>query len=161
MPGSSLRQRLEGMLHKDPPPNSHLPLQAGESIVGHLFAKTPETGGELVLTDGRLIFAPWRFTALGDMLAAGFWPIPPDSSLSVEAQHLQRLSGALMIAIGEVTVAAAGRKASLYKPPGLLVTTSSGTVEFGILVGPYTRCWAAANGTARNSFAAAINAALH
>jgi hypothetical protein len=83
------RQRLEVLIHKDSTPRmKHIHLHDGELLIDHQFAKTPETGGELALTDRRLIFAPWRFTALREMLgdyvsprqpgswSSGFWSAP-------------------------------------------------------------------------------------
>jgi hypothetical protein len=155
------RQRLEVLIHKDPTPRmKHIHLRGDERLIDHQFAKTPETGGELALTDKRLIFAPWRFTALRDMLAAGFWPITPDPDLPAETQHLLRQSGTVMLPVPEITKAASGRKSALYKPPGMRITTSTGTVEFGILVGPWKRNRAPANTRARDAFVAAVNAAV-
>jgi hypothetical protein len=155
------RQRLEVLIHKDSTPRmKHIHLRESELLIDHQFAKTPETGGELALTDQRLIFAPWRFTALRDMLAAGFWPVTPEASLPPEAQRLMQLAGTVMLPLAEITAASPGRKAALHRPPGLRVTTSVSTVEFGILVGPWKRNRAPSNTRARDTFVAAVNAAL-
>jgi hypothetical protein len=155
------RQRLEVLIHKDPTPRmKHIHLREGESLIDHQFAKTPETGGELALTDQRLVFAPWRFTALRDILAAGFWPVTPDPSLPPDAQRLMQLAGTVMLPISDITAATPGRRAAIYKPPGLRISTPAATVEFGILVGPWKRNRAPANTRARDAFLAAVNAAV-
>ena len=161
MAAASRKQRLGEIFRDDAKPaTTQIPLQDGERIVEHLFAKTPETGGELALTDRRLIFAPWRFTALKEMLTAGFLPVAPDPSLPEAVQERQLLSGTVMIANDRIEAAAAGRKAAHYRPPGLRITTSAGSVEFGILAGPYKRNKAPANTRARDAFVSALNAVL-
>jgi hypothetical protein len=132
----------------------------GSKVVAHQYAKTPETGGELALTDRRLIFTPWRFTALSQMFAAGFLPVPADPYLSEAVQQLQSKSGTLMIELDRIESASIGRRASLYRAPALVVTTTSATVAFGILVGPYKRNRSPANTRARDAFVAALNASL-
>ncbi len=155
------RQRLEVLIHKDPTPRmKHIHLRDGELLLDHQFAKTPETGGELALTDRRLIFSPWRFTALRDMLTAGFWPVTPEPTLPPETQHLVQQSGTVMLPVADIVAAAPGRRAGLYKPPGMRITTSAATVEFGILVGPWKRNRSPSNTRARDAFVAAVNAAV-
>ncbi len=161
MSGGSRRQRLQDKLREDATAaKKHIPLHDGERIIEHQFAKTPETGGELALTDQRLVFAPWRFTALREVLAAGFWPVPPDPALPEAIQHVQLLSGTVMIPIEKISGASSGRKATFYRPPGIHITTPDGTVEFGILVSPYKRNRSPSNARARDAFIASINRAI-
>jgi hypothetical protein len=147
-----------------------VPLLADEQMVhqqtaSYLVYKKPIWGGQLALTNQRVLFRPLDPTATSKMIKDGIAFLPDD--LAVLGQVVDRVLD-YSTAYGEDTVAAieafaisgvgGGMDASLLHPPSLVLTLVGGrTIEIGVLKSLGSANFWHANNTARDEMVAAIS----
>ena len=115
------------------------------------------TGGILVLTNRRLLFAPWNVAELVSVLS---WAIPKLGGPDIAAE-LVRAAGTAIGGVrvaGSVVSARAGKGAGWLHPPTFLALHADGTEsEFGVLSSKLSPNKSAGNVSARDEFVAKIN----
>jgi hypothetical protein len=116
------------------------------------------TGGELVLTNKRLVFAPWNVADVADVLT---WMLDKSGAPGPAGEAV----GAARDAVGGVREAGAirlarrGRDASLLRPPTVIVDLADGThSEFGVLHTKLAMSMDSRNNDARDELITQINA---
>lgn len=138
-------------------------LEDGEEEISRVAACTvkgggrPWVGGDLVLTNRRVLFAPLDVTDAAALLSYGLKKAgaPSDAialvgwiASQVRPETLER---------SEVLAASAGRSAGVLNPPTLTVHRADGTnLEFGILASRMSPNLAKANESVRDEYLAVL-----
>jgi hypothetical protein len=142
--------------------------QAGESTIASAAACTIKrgvawVGGDLIVTNQRLIFNPWYSSDLTKLTSQGlkFVPIPHAHHMTTVVGSAQRLGTQADADSGLITAVSVGQPAGLARPPTIVVERSNGApLEFGIARSQWTRPRSHRNIVARDRILAAAKAAL-
>lgn len=143
-----------------------VPLASGEReqhrvVACSLFSGMSKAGGNLVLTNERLIFTPWSMQDLGSLLAAGFRTLSlPDAIAQAPETAVKLIGEPIGVPLEQIAGAVAGQKPSVFRPPSILVRTEEAEIEFGVLASLWSLNAAAANVVARDNFLATLHAQL-
>lgn len=113
-------------------------------------------GGELILTNQRLIFTPWNITDLAPLLAFGLKRAGVAGAGVVVGWVAGQVRGDAAD-LTSITGATPGRDAALLHPPTLVVQLADGRrLEFGIVVAKLSPNRSLANNDARDVFLAKL-----
>jgi len=113
----------------------------------------PWVGGDLVLTDHRLLFTPLNVKDVAALLSYGLKKAgAPGAVIAVVGWAAGQVMPGTVDA-DEIASASVGRSGALLNPPTIKVNLlSGGTLEFGILAARMSFNGAAANEVARDKF---------
>lgn len=122
-------------------------------------------GGDLVLTNMRLIFTPLNVKDIGVLLAYGLSKAgTPELAAGLPEKLVKTIGDAAVIgpgALSGIRSVEAGSEPKLLKPPTLIITGEDGArTEVGILTGRMAMNLAKENATARDEFLAEIRDAI-
>ena len=142
--------------------------QPGESTIASAAACTIKrgvawVGGDLIVTNQRLIFNPWYSGDLTKLTSQGlkFVPIPHAHHMTTVVGSAQRLGTQADFDSGLITAVSVGQPAGLARPPTIVVERSNGApLEFGIARSRWTPTRSHRNIVARDRILAAAKAAL-
>lgn len=150
---------------------AQVPLLEGERRIREQVATIDGNslwGGQLVLTDQRLLFQPLDVKAATKLLSNGIDFMPANlavlgkvvsKALDYTTAYQDGLEGA--VPTTAITSVDPGRGPALFHPPSLVLTMDNGnTVEFGILRSKLTPNISPTNTTARDEMVALIRAQL-
>jgi len=148
-----------------------IPLLAGEQIVrqqpaSYLVNGKAMWGGQLVLTNQRLLFQPLDMGAVTKLISEGIDFLPDNLAIlgkvvSKALDYTSTYQGKLTSAINSSSIVGvvAGMNASLGHPPSLILTFDNGRrLELGILNSIKSPNFLPANNAARDAMVAAIRA---
>jgi hypothetical protein len=129
---------------------------AGSVLAGGLAA----VGGDIVVTDQRLLFAPLDVTQVSSLLTAGLKRAgAPGASTTLVGWIADRVEGSATAV--RVAAIRPGANASLMRPPSVVVTTSDGrTVELAVLASRTTANVSVANTAARDRLVSVVSTHL-
>ena len=162
-----LLDNVKGLLGGSGKTTEPILLEAGENEQARTVACTvkgsglPWVGGDLVLTDRRLLFTPLNVKDVAPLLSYGLKAagVPSVAVALVGRVQSQIRPGATELA--EVTSVTSGRSAGLLHPPTLLVNRADGeSIEFGVLASRTTPNFSGANERARDDFLAQLEAVV-
>jgi len=143
-------------------------MEPGESELAREVASArPGTlrsvGGDLVLTDRRLVFTPLDVHGVVELLTWGLGKTGAGDVVTDLPKKLGDLIEQKSVgALTEISRVDAGGDAKLRKPPTLVVTGTDGVrTEIGILAGRRTANISASNNEARDRLLTAIRTAVH
>lgn len=122
-------------------------------------------GGDLVLTNKRLIFTPLNVKDIGSLLAFGLSKAGAPELVSGLPEKLVKYVGDAAVigpgALSGIRSAEAGSEPKLLKPPTLIITGEDGTrAEVGVLAGRMAMNLAKENAVARDEFLTEIKDAI-
>jgi len=119
-------------------------------------------GGQLVLTNQRVVFSPWNTKDLSTVLVWGLGKAGAPKMLRDAATKLQGLIDASAIAVDGFSEVKVGSGASVLKPPTLtIVGADQEPVEFGILKSLFSPNFSKANESVRDQCVAIMNENRH
>ena len=94
----------------------------------------PLVGGELVLTNTRLLFLPKSITSVVDLLAYGLKKVGAPSGAMTAVGSIGGQLPSVGIVLPAIVGVVAGRSAETFHPPTIVVEVSDGRqLEFGML----------------------------
>lgn len=156
------------MLGHTPPHMEPDDPQPGESTIASASACTIKrgvawVGGDLIVTNQRLIFNPWYSSDLTKLTSLGlkFVPIPHAHHVMTVVGSARRPGTQAGADAGLITAVSVGQPAGLARPPTIVVERSDGApLEFGIASNRWTPTRSHRNIVARDRILAAAKAAL-
>ena len=142
-------------------------LQDGENEQALTIACTvkgsgkPWVGGDLVLTDLRLLFTPLNVKDVAPLLSYGLKKAGAPSAATALVGWAQSQIRPGATELDQVTAVTSGRSAGLLHPPTLLVQRADGErIEFGVLASRTAPNISRANERARDVFMAQLEAVI-
>ena len=152
---------LDGVL-KGHKPTLPIELAPGETERLRVVAsKNPggaSVGGDLVLTDRRLVFTPLNVHGVVEMLTWGLGKAgAPDVIAGIPAKLGTKVGDPVETELATIATVERGNDASIFKPPTIVVTQDDGTrTEFGVLKSRRTANFSGTNNEERDRLLAAI-----
>ncbi len=137
-------------------------LEAGEHEIERFVASTLRSGfsavgGDLVVTDRRLIFTPLNTADISALLKMGFKAVRAPSAVGVLVGLLQKQIDAAGSLIDGIDSASAGSNGSALRPPTVIIKSAGGvTAEFGVLHSRFEPTFSARNRRARDRLIALL-----
>lgn len=133
--------------------------ERGRFVAAKLAGNVAAVGGDLVVTDRRVVFAPLNVTDVVQVLSWGLAKAGAPSGAEKLPIKVGELVGQPSDA-GQLTTAEAGRPATLTRPPEVILADDKGNkVPFGVLAGRTKLNRDPANTVARNQLVALVNEA--
>jgi len=144
----------------DPQPGEHTIASASACTIKRGVAWV---GGDLIVTNQRLIFNPWYSSDLAKLTSQGlkFVPVHHAHHVTTVVGSSPRLGTQAAADTGLITAVSAGQPAGLARPPTIVVERSNrAPLEFGIACSRWTPTRSHQNIVARDRIVAAAKAAL-
>jgi hypothetical protein len=119
-------------------------------------------GGDLVLTDRRLVFTPLNVRGVVEVLTWGLGKAgAPDGIAGLPGKVGAMVGDPTATALAAIATVERGNDASLFKPPTIVVTGNDGTrTEIGILATRTTANLAKSNNATRDEVLDAVHEAI-
>jgi hypothetical protein len=118
-------------------------------------------GGDLVLTNQRLLFTPLNINDAASLLTYGLTKTGAPGQAAAVVGWMQKQAVQQPVGLDAISEIRAGRGASLLHPPSLVVTLSTGTgLEFGVLATRTSFNGSSANTAARDGFVSKVRSLL-
>jgi hypothetical protein len=131
--------------------------ERGRFVAGKLVGGSSLVGGDLVVTDRRVVFAPLNVTDIAQVLSWGLAKAGAPGHLAQAPIKLGELVGQPSDA-GLLMTAEAGRSGSPIRPPQVILKDADGNEStFGVVASRTSPNWARANIAARDELIALVN----
>ena len=157
---------LRSLLNGDGTRTLPIELAAGETerlrVVASASPGGVSVGGDLVLTDRRLVFTPLNVRGVVDVLAWGLGKAgAPDVIAGIPGKLREKVGDPAATELAGITAVERGGDASWLKPPTVVVTGDDGTrFEIGILAARGRANIARVNNVARDRVLTAVREAI-
>jgi hypothetical protein len=144
---------------------SSVPVQLGAGeierlrvVAAALFAGMSKVGGDLIVTNQRIMFTPLNTTDVSALLRAGLKATDAPSGSSALVGWLQRQVDETAEALDDVVTVRAGDDGNWLKPPTVIFGLADGrSIEFGVLASRMSANGSAKNRTARDQLVGALS----
>ena len=159
-----LLDALTGLLSGSGTSTVRLDLEPGEAeitraVASHRPGTLTSVGGDLILTDRRLVFTPLNVKDLTAVLTWGLGKAgAPDAAVRLVDQAGKLIDTQGLGSLSELTRVERGTAPSVLKPPTLLISGPAASWEIGILAGRRSPNFASANAIERDRMLEAIQA---
>lgn len=128
-------------------------------VAAALVAGVSKVGGDLVVTNRRVMFTPLNTADVNALLRAGLKAADAPGGSSALVGWLQRQVDGAAAALDDVVTVRSGRDGNWLQPPTVIFGLADGrSIEFGVLAGRMVATGSSRNRTVRDQLVAALTA---